>query len=333
MAEKLEEAQQVKLPAEQNRLEQEWSEPEFPPTKRQQVSTRIERNGGQEPMDRRLQEPETQRLHAEQERLRIEAERVWLEQERHFAEQARLRNEAESTEPHPYEAKIQQLIVQQHPFEPEKQLAKEENFVKTVSAAGTPLSHYSAQPPSTEIAFGAPKESVSSGVLSEETTDFSFSSAENHTTSRALPGAALIFLMLGGVVLGVWFLQTPKMEESNETNSGQAQSNQTETNRASSSGSIFSTDAAAQSTPEINKALPTNYSQKYRKELKQRSTPVINKVPPTTLALKQTATPVGTPTIAAKPAASPVKKSTPRSRKTPLKRKRSITIDDILNDQ
>ncbi|MDQ3040795.1 MAG: hypothetical protein M3R11_00245, partial [Acidobacteriota bacterium] len=95
MAEKFEEVLQTELPVEQKRLKQEWSEPEFPPIIRQRSSTEIERNGETEPIDRRLQEPEILRLHAEQERLRIEAERVWLEQERHFAEQARLRSDAE----------------------------------------------------------------------------------------------------------------------------------------------------------------------------------------------------------------------------------------------
>jgi len=302
MAEKFEEVLQTELPVEQKRLQQEWSEPEFPPIIRQRSSTEIERNGEPEPIDRRLQEPEIQRLHAEQERLRIEAERVWLEQERHFAEQARLRSDAESTERHRSEAKIQQFIVQQRPFEPEKQSAEKENFDQTASAAGTPLSDDSTQPQRpAEIALEAPKQSVSSDVLSEETANFSFTYVKNHTTSRVLPGAALIFLMLGGTVLGVWFLQTSKTEESNQqtnpsqTQSNQTETNQTETNQTVSSSLTSSPVPAAQSTPEKNK------------------------VPPAPVSLKSPA--------------STVKKPTPQSKKTPPKRKRSVTIDDILNEQ
>ena len=301
MAEKFEEVLQTELPVEQKRLKQEWSEPEFPPIIRQRSSTEIERNGETEPIDRRLQEPEILRLHAEQERLRIEAERVWLEQERHFAEQARLRSDAESTERHRSEAKIQQLIVQQRPFEPEKKSAEKENLDQTASAAGTPLSDDSAQPQRpAEIALEAPKQSVSSGVLSEETADFSFTYVKNHTTSRVLPGAALIFLMLGGTVLGVWFLQTSKTEESNQTNPGQTVTNQTVTNQTVTNQTVSS---SLTSSP-----VPA-----------ARSTPEKNKVPPAPVSLKSPA--------------STVKKPTPQSKKTPPKRKRSVTIDDILNEQ
>jgi len=307
MAEKFEEVLQTELPVEQKRLKQEWSEPEFPPIIRQRSSTEIERNGEPEPIDRRLQEPEILRLHAEQERLRIEAERVWLEQERHFAEQARLRSDAESTERHRSEAKIQQFIVQQRPFEPEKQSAEKENFDQTASAAGTPLSDDSAQPQHpAEIALETPKQSVSSGVLSEETADFSFTYVKNHTTSRVLPGAALIFLMLGGTVLGVWFLQTSKTEESNQqTNPGQTETNQTVTNQTVTNQTVTNQTVSSSLTSSPVPAA--------------RSTPEKNKVPPAPVSLKSPA--------------STVKKPTPQSKKTPPKRKRSITIDDILNDQ
>jgi hypothetical protein len=301
MAEKCEEVGQTELQVEQKRLKQECSEPQFPPIKRQRSSTEIKRNGDPETIDRRLQDPEIQRLLAEQERLRIEAERVWLEQKNHFAEQSRLRSEAESTERHRNEAKIQQFIVQELPFESKKQPAEKEIFDQTVSAAGTPLSDDSAQPqrPS-KIALETPEQSVSSGVLSEETADFSFTYAQNHKISRVLPVAALIFLMLGGTVLGVWFLQTSKTKESNQTNPGQTKTSQTETNQTETNQTVSS---SLTSSPA-----PT-----------ARSTPEIIKVPPAAASLKS--------------AASTVKKPTPQSRKNPPKRKRSITIDDILNEQ
>jgi hypothetical protein len=296
-----------------------------------------ERNGGEpEPIDRRLQDPEIQRLHAEQERLRIEAERIWLEQERHFTEQARLRSEAESAEPHRYKAKIQQLIVQQPPLEPEKQSAEEENFGKTASMSGTPLSDDSSQPQrQAEIALEAPKQSVSSSVSSAEREDFSFSSAsyaENHRTSWVLPVAALIFLLLGGTVLGVWFLQTPKVQESNQTNAVQTQAKQTETNQALSSSSPPSPEPTVRSTREITKVPPTGYGQKQPKEFEKRSTFEIREVPTPAISLRSAARPVEKPAPAAKSVAPRVKKP-PRSRKTPPERKQSITIDDILNDQ
>jgi hypothetical protein len=310
MAEKLEKVHHIELPMEQKRLKQGYSEPEFPPITRHWSSTEIERNGEPEPIDRRLQTPEIQRLHAEQERLRFEAERVWLEQERQFAEQARLRSEAESTEPPRFEAKIQQFIVQprefasEKQFEPEKQSAEKENFDRTASAAVATLSDDSAQKPQqqpAEIFLEAPKQSVASRVLSKETADFSFTYAQNHRTSRALPIAALIFLMLGGgAVLGIWFLQTSKTKEANQTNSGQTQSTQTQSTQTEATQPISSSLTSSPEPPA-------------------RSTPEINKAPPAVVPLKSSAT--------------RIKKPTPRSRKTPSKRKQSITIDDILNEQ
>ena len=321
MAEKREEEiRQIKLPAEQKRLKHEYSEPEFPPIKRQRSSAEIERNRETEPIDRRLQAPEIQRLHAEQERLRIEAERIWLEQEHHFAEQARLRSEAESTEPHRDEAKIRQFIAQQRPFEPKKQSADKEDFDQMTIPPRSPLSDDSAQPQRpTEIALKATEQTVSSGIIPQKTADFSFTYAQNHRTSRLLPVAALIFLMLGGTILGVLFLQTSKRQESNQTGLGETQTNQTVTSQTETN--------QTQSNQTVSTSLTSS------PEPVAPSTPEINKVPLAPVSLNLETRPVDKPAPAAKRAAWSVKKPTRRLRKTSPKRKQSITIDDILNEQ
>lgn len=313
-----EEVWHAKLPAERKRPEQEWSEPAFSLAEQERPSRGAARNGQGELIERQLPEPEIQRLQAEQERLRIEAERVWLEQERHFAEQARLRTETESIDRDRYEAEIQQLIAPQPRFETEERLSEKENFDEPEGAAATRFSEDSTQTRhSAGIFLDAPRQSVSSGVLSketsketsEETTDFSLAYSQNRKISWLLPGAALIFLMFGGAVLGGWYLQTSKTEESNQTNPGRTESKQTKPNQTVSSSFVSRPEPAAESTPEMNK------------------------VPPTALPTPPATRPVGKRSFAAKPTAPPVAKPTSQTRKTPPKPKQPVTIDDILNDR
>lgn len=330
MAEKRkDEVQFTRLPEEQKRLEQKGLKLEPLLVKQEQSSIEREQNGRPELIERQLQEPEIQRLYAEQERLRIEAERVWLEQERHFAEQVRLRNEAESADQHQYDAEIQQLIAKQRPFEPEKQLSGKESHDEMQSAAGRQFSNdFTEPPPLAGILPKAPKQNVSSGILFKEAADLPPASPENHRIARMSSVAALIFLLFGGAVLGVWFLQSSKTEESNQT-----ESNQTRSDETVSSSFTSSPEPTAQPTPKINKVPPS------RSPLKRAAKPVTEpSVTPKPVAQpsvtqKPVTKPVSQPAATPKPVALQMKKPMPQSRKTPSKPKRPITIDDILNDQ
>jgi serine/threonine protein kinase len=284
--------------------------------KQDSVNVKAEQNRQVEPIDHQLQEPEIQRIYAEQERLRIEAKQVWLEQERHFAEQGRLQLEAESANQHQYEAKIQELISKQHASETQQKLAENDNLDELEATATTQfLDNLTQQSNRTEIFLEAPKQSVSSDILSEKTADLLFTSSQNHKTSWLSTLIVLIFLILGGVILGVWYLQTSKIEESSQTNtslidSNQTDSNQTNSNQTLSSSSIPNPEPTVEATPEINEEDPAS-----------------------TLILKPIVRPINRQSVIPKPVVLRMKNSTPQSRKKPPNPKKPVTIDDILNDQ
>jgi hypothetical protein len=309
MDKKLEEVRQTRLVAEQKRVEQEWLEPDFARFKQKQSSIDASRDSQPTLIERQLQEPEIQQLNAEQERLRIEAEQLWLEQERHFAEQVRLRIETESTDRHQYEAESQPLIPQQRTFESEKQLSEKETYKEIESKATTQFSDDLIQSPLVvETFLESPKQSVSSDILSAETANLPFTSPKNHKISWGLPIATLIFLLLGGAVLGVWFLQPSKIKESSQTNSSKIESSQ----KVSLGGVISNLAPDAKSSPKIKE------------------------VSPPTLPVKPVVREVSKPLIKSQPVTPQMKKQMPqslKSRKLPSKPKRPVTIDDILNDQ
>jgi len=291
---------------EQGRLEQERLERERRLAEQEPLRIETEQKKQAELIERQLQVAEIQPQYSEQERLRIEAEQVWLEQERQFAEQERLRIEAElAAELHQHEDEIHQQIAKQRTSEPEKQLSEKENLDETEITATTQFSEgLTQQSYLAGVFLEEPKQSVSSHTLPEETADLPFTLPQSRKISWLLPVVALIFLMFGGVILGFWFLQPLRMEESNQTNPSQTESNQT----VSSSY----TDA-----PE-----PT-----------VEATPEINETPPSILLLEPIAEPDSRPSAAPKSVAPRVKKPMPQSRKTLPKPKKSVTIDDILNDQ
>ncbi len=319
-----EEVQHAIWLTEQKQLEQERFEPERWFAKQEPLTIQVEQNKQVELIEsqlqeHRLQEPEIQRLYAEQERrriegeqeqLRIQAEQVWLEQERHFAEQVRLRIEAESVDQHQYEAQIQQLIFNQGTSEPEKQVSENENPNELETTTTMQFSDgLTEQSSLTEIFLEVPKQIVSSDILSKETADLPLMSLQNHRTPWLLRVVALIFLMLGGLILGVWYLQPSKIEESNQTNPNQTDSNQTNPNQTVYSSFTSNPETTAEVTPEINE------------------------VPTSTLPLEPIARPVSRPSVAPKPVASRMKEPMPQLRKKPPNLKKPVTIDDILNDQ
>ncbi len=301
---------------EQERLEQEQLECEHQLAEQEQLCIEAEQKRQTELVEHQLQEAEIQRQYAEQERLRIQAEQVWVEQERQFAEQERLRIEAELPELNQHEAEIQQQIVKQQSSEPEKQLSEKENLGEIESTATTQFSNgLTQQSYLAEIVLEEPKQGVSLYTLPEATVDLPFTLSQNPKISWPLPVVALlVFLVFGGGILGVWFLQTSRIKESNQTNPSQTESNQTNPSQLESNQTVSSSYTA---TPE-----PT-----------VEATPEISEMPPSTLSLKPIARPVSRTLVAPKPAAPQVKKLVPQPRKTPSRLKKPVTIDDILNDQ
>jgi len=306
-----EEVQQAKWLAEQKRLEQERLEHENLLAVQERLRIEAEQKIQTVPIEQPLQEAGIQRQYAEQEQLRTQAEQVWLEQERQFAEQERLRIKAELPELHQHEAEIQPQIVKQRISEPEKQLSEEENLDQLESAATTPSSDdLTQQPYRAKIVLEEPKQGVSLYTLPEVTSDLPFTLPQDRKISWRLPVVALlVFLVFGSVILGVWFLQISRTEESNQTNPSQTESTQTESNQTASSSYTATPEPTVEATPEINV------------------------MPPSTLSLKPISRPFSQPSVAPKPFAPQVKKLMPQRRKMLPKSKKPVTIDDILNDQ
>lgn len=286
--------------AEQAQLESERIEKERQLAEQERLRIQAEQLRQAELIERQLQEAEIQRQQTEQERLRIEAEQARLEKERQFAEQEKLRIEAELAELHRHEAEIQKQIAHSRPSETVKQFSEKENHDEIKSSAGATTQFSDGLTQQSYLAgiIQEPtKQSIPSDVLPLKTGDLPFTLARNHKKSRLLPiVGVLIFLIFGGVVLGVWFLQPSKMEESNQPNTNQT--------------SFLPDD----STPE-----PT-----------VEATPEINAAP--SLSPEIIATPVSRPPIAPKTATPRIEKPTPLPAKPTPKPKKTLTVEDLVND-
>jgi serine/threonine protein kinase len=296
-------AEQAQL--EKERLERERLEKERLERERQlaeQERLRIEKQRQAEQIERQLNEIAAQRQHIEQERLRIKAEQERLEKEDQLIEQERLRTEAKLSELHLHEAEIQKQIADYDTSEAERQLSeKEKPDEAEYSAANTQVLEDLDQQFYTTAVFPQPvEETASYDILPNETADLSFTLPQNRKTSWILYSAALIFLILGGVILGAWFLQPSKTENSNQTNSNQTNSSQ---------ASFLSN--AATPTPNVE------------------ATPETNVMP--SLSTEPIATPVSRP-AAPKPVAPRVVNPTPQPPKPSPKPKKTLTADDLIND-
>jgi hypothetical protein len=294
------------------RFEPEQLERESQRLEQESLNVEAKASKPHEPIKYQLQHPEIELLFAEQERLRIEAERVWLEQERHSAEQVKVQIESESVAQNQYEANIQQLISKQRFFEPENQLSEKESSYNIETQESMQISDDLNQDesPLTGIFFEVQKQTVSSDVVSLETTDLPITTIQNHSISRVLPVVTLIFLMIGGAVLGVWFLRVPRVEEASQTSPSHAESNQTTSTQTAPLS--YTSDPADSVVESINK---------------------INEVPRSTLPIKKVAKTVKNSPEESKPIALRMEKPMLQSRKNPPNRKRPITIDDLLNDK
>lgn len=304
MSKKVEEPQQTRLAAEQRQLEQERLKSDFVPFDQKQPSFEPGQNSQSPLVEYSLQDPKIQQIHAEQERLRTELERLCPKQERHFEEQAGLRMETESNHLHEYETKAQPLISQQFTFESEKQTKHkiESQIPSQTLNVSIPISHL-------EETFLEPsKQSVPTDILTMSVANSTFNPPEKNKISWVLFIAALVFLISGGAVLGIWFLQHSETEKLNQNNSDKMEVNRT-----------FSSGFTSNSIPSFN------------------PNPKINETPPS-LPVEAVTKEISPSPLYSKPIMSRnrIKKrrwQSTKSRKPSPKPKQSVTIDDILNDQ
>lgn len=266
---------------------------------------------------------EQERKFAEQERLRIEAEHLRLETERQLveherlekqrqlreaetqrqiAEKERLRIETELAEIQQHEADIEHQLTVQHISKDALRLTEKENFEETESfAAATQfsddLTQHSYLP---EVLPALTTQNISSNTLSDEDDKLPFTSPESKKVSWTLPIAALILLAFGGVVFGIWFMQSPNAVESKQTNSNQTGFLPNETT----------------SEPRVA-ATPTTEAT----------------TPPSSLAPNPIVTPASKPTADTKVSAPPrIEKPIPPPAKTPPPKKKTVTVDDLIKD-
>ena len=295
-----EEAHRAMWLAEQTQLEKERLENERQLAHQERLRIQAEQLRQAELIERQLQEAEILRQQGEQERLRIEAEQARLEKERQLAKQEQLRIEAELAELHRHESKIQQQIAESRTSETKQQLSVNETFGEVqAAAAATQFSDGLTQQSNLAGVFQEPtKQSISSDILPFKTGDLPFTHLRNSKKSRVLPIAAVSFFMFSGLILGVWFLQPSKTEESNQTN----------TNQTSFSANETTAEPTVAATPE----------------------PIVT--PSLILSTEPTATPVSRSPAAPKPAAPRIEKPTPQPKKPTPKAKKPVTIDDILKN-
>jgi len=286
--------------AEQAQLEKERLEKERQLAEQERLRIQTEQLRQAELIERQLQEAEIQRRQTEQERLRIEAEQEQLEKERQIAEQEQLRIEAELAELHRQEAEIQQQIAESYTSETEKPPSEKEISDEVEpSAATTQFSDGLTQQSYLADILQEPTKQSTSDVLHLKTGDLPFTLPRNRKNSWVLPVGALIFLMFGSVILGVWFLQPSITNESNQTNSNQT--------------SYAASEVAPESTAEV--------------------TPEINVTPSLSLSPEPSTTPVSRPSTAPKPAAPRIEKSNPQPAKPSPKPKKTLTVEDLIKDK
>jgi len=264
---------------------------------------------------------EKERQFAEQERLRIEAEHKRLETERRMVEQERLekqrqlreaetqrqlakkerlRIEAELDEIQQHEADIQHQLTVQNISKDALRLSKKENFEETELLPVIPqfsddLTQNLYLP---DVLPELTTQNITSNTLSDEAQPLSFTLPESKKVSWTLPIAALILLVFGGAVFGIWLMQSPEAAESNQTNSNQTGVLPNETTAEPKVGTTPATD-------------PTTL--------------------PSSLAPNPIVTPVSKPLVETKVAPPRVEKPTPPA-KTPPPKKKTVTVDDLIND-
>lgn len=306
-----EEAMRVIRLAEEARLEQERLEKErqFAEQEHRRIEAEHKRLEAERQIveqerlkkERQLREAETQRQFAEKERLRIEAEQERLKKERQSAEKERLRIEAELAEIHQHEADIQHQLTIQDISKDALRLTAKENFeVTELLPVNTRFSDDLTQnlylP---EVLPELTTQNITSNTLSDEAEKMPFSLPESKKVSWTLPIAALVLLIFGGAVFGIWLMQSPQAVESNQTNSNQAGILPNETTPEPRVGTTPTTDAATL---------------------------------PSSLAPNPIVTPVSKPAVETKVPPPRVEKPTPLPAKTPPPKKKTVTVDDLIND-
>lgn len=305
--------------AEEERLEQERLEQErqFAEQERLRIETEHKRLEvekqlvEQERLEkmRQLREAENHQQIAEQERLKIQAEHERLEKERQLAEQEHRQIEAELAEIRQHEAEIEHQLTVQHISASADRLPIKESFIQTELLLVKPqlsddLTQNLYLP---DVLPELTTQSITANTISEEAGEVAFASSASKKVSWTLPIAALILLIFGGAVFGIWFMQSPNVAESQTANSKQSLST-VATNSESKIGATPVIDA----TPLPSSLAPN---------------PILSPNP--------VATPVSKTSIEPKVSTTPrVEKLTsppPTTTKTPPKKK-DVTVDDLIND-
>lgn len=140
-----------------------------------------------------------------EEEKQLEKERQMIEQERQRIEEER-RQQSELIERQLKEAEAQRIQAEQRAAEAEKRLSEKENQ----KPAEKPLPVNAKSP---EADSGYSKSSRKSSVFGESQSLFAEAPPEK-SSSWMMPVAALIFLVVGGMAAGIWFMRPSNAAES-----------------------------------------------------------------------------------------------------------------------
>ncbi|MDQ2747724.1 MAG: protein kinase [Acidobacteriota bacterium] len=133
---------------------------------------------------------------------KLEKERQLVEQERQQLEAER-KQQSEQIEQQLKEAEVQRISAEQRAAEAERRLSENEKSIEKFSAAGDKSSESDHQSNSIK----------KSSVFPSSNSLFADAPPEKRP-SRMMPVAALVFLIVGGIAAGVWFMRPSNAAES-----------------------------------------------------------------------------------------------------------------------
>jgi hypothetical protein len=268
-------------------------------------------------------ELEQERRHIEMERLELEAEQKRLEQERRLIDQKRLELEAVQ--------KKQAGMIEQQALEAEAQKLKDEpagvedfpsvkDFPLEIEVEGLSNNESPGQSEAPEEFYlqipepehHAPDVVAYSSAAPEAGADAEFTNMfaepqKNGNFMRRMAAAAAILIFVGGAAFGVWTFVLSKPNQSNQAVSASEKS---------------APNAANTPALTVESAVKPN----------AETTPETNPVASTSPEVVQTSVSTS-PVLKNKPViAPPVKKPAPVAAKTPPAQKKSVTVDDLIND-
>lgn len=286
----------------------------------------------------RMKEREAEAAAREQNVLLLEvpAEQKMPEQKDTPVEQDKLKAEAEQErqieliKQQLREAEAQRLLAEQRAAEAEKRLLEKETIdldekeflleKETLDLSETQsltLPKFQEDTISAMFPVTIPPDVTESEVIQKNSSDDYkdlFSSVQKESKSRwRMSAVALVLVAFGGAVFGIWFVMTSKSAESNQTIPSQTISISTNNTAAPEPTIEAAPVPIAETTPEIS-AMPTPSlpadSPDYTETAVKQSLPKNKSLSPSPRAKKQTL-----------PAA-----------KTPAAQKKTVTVDDLIND-